>query len=539
MIIRTDLNRLSSLSGRLKRLESDLSQITSQLTRTSRVTVQSVKYRTSDYQIRKACDNVISALDRVNKASINVCDRIYNQSMVIGNAVGTYRQYDKLDKVNKSALYNAGSSLRNFFGGVGIVGYTNIIPSTLFRMLQTGFRTGNVIIGQNFDSLDEMYDDYLAAKTDYDPGKRFASLGLKTRDASVVSNFSWLQGSTYNTRRRFGKTIESTGETVTGAPKSATKKSLKDYLGFKPWAGGMQGYVGRADITATEGIVTSVAAMELLSGFTTGEVNFGLWDGKGLGINGMVKGNAVKAQDRTTIDLGHGISLFSDVSGGLGNASLGLGAGAGKNMFTNEDGTKESGLFKLYGSALASIAEGSAKVGITVAGVDISLIGKGYLGGIGYEGEASVTTEGVTAYIGAVSGVGGTVGFDVNWQKAEWIDEGIETVKEFAGDKFNDAKEFAGEKFNEAKEFAGEKFNDAKEFAGEKFNEAKEFAGEKYNDAKDFADGVKEKAGEVFADAKEFGSDLKDAAGDFASDVKNAANDLKNDVKDAWNNFVN
>ena len=130
MVIRTDLNQLNSLSVKLKRLENDLSQITSQLARTTRMTVQSVKLRSTDYQIRKTCERIAVLTDSVNKTSRNVCDRIYTQSRLLSAATSSYKEYDRIDKVNTGALSNAGPNLSRFFGYAGLYQYSTLISTS-------------------------------------------------------------------------------------------------------------------------------------------------------------------------------------------------------------------------------------------------------------------------------------------------------------------------------------------------------------------------------------------------------------------------
>jgi len=117
LLIKTNLNRLSELSAKLRRLENDLSDYGYKAAKLAKNTAQSTKYQYySNGRVRQACNNVLNSVSTLERNIRVVENELYYQSRVIGNAVSGYRNADTIEKVNRSAVSYVGHNLAGVFG---------------------------------------------------------------------------------------------------------------------------------------------------------------------------------------------------------------------------------------------------------------------------------------------------------------------------------------------------------------------------------------------------------------------------------------
>ncbi|MBQ7039517.1 MAG: hypothetical protein IJN39_03010, partial [Clostridia bacterium] len=426
VIIRVNMANLSDLSRRLRMLENDLSDISNQITRISKMTAQSVKYQSTDYQIRRACDKVLNSVDGVNRISRNICNRLQGQSYVLSNAVSSYRQNDTLTKVNRGSFNYAGNNLLRYFNyRGGASSYLTVINPYMHNR----FFSPLGVINNGKSSIKSTVTPTQSGSTvekDYIRGEKtgsttFAGIGISGTAAGSVLH----------------------GETNVDKKATLTFKDENGDWNFKNFGIGATasatGAVCTGELKGNIGYLHGGLSGSALTGTASGEVRAELFeDGKfqpSLYAGGKLKVSALHGET----DVGFGndqYGVYAKASGDVGTAEASGGVGIGY-VGTDEKNNPVYGV-KAEGKAMASAAEGKVSGGITVFGIDVDVGLKGYAGAVGVEGGAHITTEGVKGSFGAAMLFGGKVEVDVDWSDAQWIDDTVDAV----GGAIDNARDF-------------------------------------------------------------------------------------------------
>ena len=125
MVIKTNLNKLSDLSAKLKRLERDIADYGYRASRLARNTAQNTKYQYySNYRVRNACNIVLNAVDALERNIRQVENELSYQSSIVSGAVNSYRNADTIEKINNGAVSYVGSYLGGVFGYYSYGNYT-------------------------------------------------------------------------------------------------------------------------------------------------------------------------------------------------------------------------------------------------------------------------------------------------------------------------------------------------------------------------------------------------------------------------------
>ena len=128
MVIKTNLNKLSDLSAKLKRLERDIADYGYRASRLARNTAQNTKYQYySNYRVRNACNNVLNEVDTLERNIRQVENELAYQSGIVSGAVNSYRNADTIEEINKGAVSYVGSHLGGVFGSLSFSNYSKKI----------------------------------------------------------------------------------------------------------------------------------------------------------------------------------------------------------------------------------------------------------------------------------------------------------------------------------------------------------------------------------------------------------------------------
>ncbi len=206
------------------------------------------------------------------------------------------------------------------------------------------------------------------------------------------------------------------------------------------------GSVAQGEVEGKIGYLHEKISGKAVTGAAKGEVKAKLWDAGKFqpGIYAGVEGEISLLQGEAEIGFGtdqygvytkaEGDFLHAEASAEIGFGSLG----------TDNDGQEIYGA-KAEVNAMACIAQGEAKSGITIFGVDIDIGIEGYAGAVGVEAGGSITTEGVKAKIGGSLVFGAGVNISVDWSDAKWIGESVDAVGDFVGNVTDFVGEAAGD----------------------------------------------------------------------------------------------
>lgn len=342
----------------------------------------------------------------------------------------------------------------NFYSSSGIVGGAGLAGSALDLFESIGRR-----------KLEDTTGDEVDTRSGF---AKFINNELKVK-GSVLSDELSGEGEFLgiNTAGKIGGAIL-TGE---AGIKSRMSWKFKDDDGnwdFKSW--------GLSTTASASGAVASGEA----------EGNLGYLHGK---VEGKVLTGAVKGEAKCTIfddgKLNPSLSLGASAEGsvlqgeaeaGFGTDQYGIYAKADGDVLHAEAeakagigyiGTDKKGN-SIYGasaeaSAMASVAQGKVKGGITVFGIDIDVGVKGYAVAAGVEAGGSISTNGVKANFSGALGLGAGLDISVDWSDAKWIGDSIDAVGDFVGD----ATDFIGDAASSVYNAAGDFISGAADVAGD------------------------------------------------------------------------
>ena len=213
------------------------------------------------------------------------------------------------------------------------------------------------------------------------------------------------------------------------------------------------GAVAKGEVEGNLGYLHGKASGKAITGAVKGEAKFTLYDdGKlnpSLSIGAKAEGSVLQGD----AEVGFGTDqygVYAKADGDLLHAEAEAKAGVG-SLGKDKDGNTTYGA-SAEASAMASVAQGKVKGGITIFGIDIDVGVKGYAVAAGVEAGGSITTEGVTANFSGALGLGAGLDVSVDWSDAEWIGDSIDAVGDFVGD----ATEFVGD----AVEYVGDTAED-------------------------------------------------------------------------------
>lgn len=202
------------------------------------------------------------------------------------------------------------------------------------------------------------------------------------------------------------------------------------------------GAVAKGEVEGNLGYLHGKASGKAITGAVKGEAKFTLYDdGKlnpSLSIGAKAEGSVLQGD----AEVGFGTDqygVYTKADGDLLHAEAEAKAGIGY-IGKDKDGNATYGA-SAKASAMASVAQGKVKGGITIFGIDIDVGVKGYAVAAGVEVGGSITTEGVTAKFSGALGLGAGLDVSVDWSDAKWIGDSIDAVGDFVGD----ATEFVGD----------------------------------------------------------------------------------------------
>lgn len=222
------------------------------------------------------------------------------------------------------------------------------------------------------------------------------------------------------------------------------------------------GAVAKGEVEGNLGYLHGKASGKAITGAVKGEAKFTLYDdgelNPSLSIGAKAEGSVLQGD----AEVGFGTDqygVYAKADGDLLHAEAEAKAGVGY-LGKDEKGNATYGA-SAEASAMASVAQGKVKGGITIFGIDIDVGVKGYAVAAGVEAGGSITTEGVTANFSGALGLGAGLDVSVDWSDAEWIGDSIDAVGDFVGD----ATEFVGDTIEYVGDAAGDFFEGAADVA--------------------------------------------------------------------------
>lgn len=228
------------------------------------------------------------------------------------------------------------------------------------------------------------------------------------------------------------------------------------------------GAVAKGEVEGNLGYLHGKASGKAITGAVKGEAKFTLYDdGKlnpSLSIGAKAEGSVLQGD----AEVGFGTDqygVYAKADGDLLHAEAEAKAGVGY-LGKDKDGNATYGA-SAEASAMASVAQGKVKGGITIFGIDIDVGVKGYALAAGVEAGGSITTEGVTANFSGALGLGAGLDVSVDWSDAEWIGDSIDAVGDFVGDATEfvaDAVEYVGDAAEDFFEGAADVAEDVGDF---------------------------------------------------------------------------
>ncbi len=114
MVIRTDYYKLKELSARLRRIENDIADISGKITKLSATGAEFARHRSTEYYVKRACDNAIASARKVTASTREACWQLDKLSSLANDAAASYRENDKIRRIN-SAVSRVGPNLGNIF----------------------------------------------------------------------------------------------------------------------------------------------------------------------------------------------------------------------------------------------------------------------------------------------------------------------------------------------------------------------------------------------------------------------------------------
>ena len=221
------------------------------------------------------------------------------------------------------------------------------------------------------------------------------------------------------------------------------------------------GAVAQGEVEGNLGYLHGKVSGKALTGAVKGEAKFTLYDdgefNPSVSIGAKAEGSVLQGD----AEVGFGTDqygVYAKADGDVLHAEAEAKAGVGY-LGKDKDGKATYGA-SAEASAMASVAQGKVKGGVTIFGIDIDVGVKGYAVAAGVETGGSITTEGVTANFSGALGLGAGLDVSVDWSDAEWIGDSIDAVGDFVGD----ATEFVGDAAEDFFEGAADVAEDVGDF---------------------------------------------------------------------------
>lgn len=286
---------------------------------------------------------------------------------------------------------------------------------------------------------------------------KFVGNDLKT-SGSVLSGEAKTEGDLWG----IGTAGTASGALLTGEAgiKSNASWSFKDKDGnwdFKSFGlsttASATGAVAKGEVKGNVGYLHGNASGKFITGAISGDAKMKLWDDGQWNPSLMIGAKAGVSVLQGEAKVGFGTDqygIYAKADGDVLHAEAEAGAGVGY-IGKDENGNAQYGA-KAKASAMACVAQGKVKGGVTIFGIDIDVGLKGYALAAGVEAGASITTEGVTASFSGAAVLGAGLDISVDWSDAEWIEDGIDWI----GDRAEDAGDAIGDFFAGAADVAGD-----------------------------------------------------------------------------------
>jgi len=195
------------------------------------------------------------------------------------------------------------------------------------------------------------------------------------------------------------------------------------------------GAVAKGEVEGNIGYLHGKLEGSALTGAVSGEVKATLWDdGKfnpSLFLGGKAEGSVLKG----SAEGGFGTDqygIYGKADGDLLHAEAEAKAGVGY-IGKDKNGKAQYGA-SAEASAMASLAQGKVKGGISLFGIDIDVGLKGYAGAAGVEVGGSITTSGVKANLSGALALGAGLDVSIDWSDATWIGDTVDAVGDFVGE---------------------------------------------------------------------------------------------------------
>ena len=268
-----------------------------------------------------------------------------------------------------------------------------------------------------------------------------------------------------------------------GFDKKTGKWNFKDFgFGLNAYANGS---VAKGEVEGNIGYLHGKASANLLNAGVKAEAKATLWDDGKFNPSLMVGAAAEASVAHGEAEAGFGTDqygVYGKAEGDFLYAGAEAGAGIGY-IGTDKDGKPMYGA-KAEAKAMACVAKGEVKGGVTIFGIDIDVGVKGYAAAAGVEAGASVSTTGVTGSFSGALGLGAGMDISIDWSDAKWIGDTADAIGDFASDAYDFGKE-AVDVIGDAAKDIGEA---AVDFGKDVGKAAKEFGGEVMDAAEEVGD---------------------------------------------------
>lgn len=237
---------------------------------------------------------------------------------------------------------------------------------------------------------------------------------------------------------------------------------------FKSWGlsttASASGAIAKGEAEGNIGYLHGKVAGKALTGAVQGEAKCTIYDdGKlnpSLSIGAKAEGSVLQGEAEAGFGTDQ-FGVYAKADGDVLHAEAEAKAGIGY-IGTDKKGNSIYGA-SAEASAMASVAQGKVKGGISIFGIDIDVGVKGYAVAAGVEAGGSISTEGVTASFSGALGLGAGLDISVDWSDAKWIGDSIDAVGDFMGD----AADFIGDTANNVYNAANDFMSSAADVAGD------------------------------------------------------------------------
>lgn len=380
--------------------------------------------------------------------------------------------FENTDKV-LSILYKTGIDVSSFPGGVA-----SAVMNTALGIADS---VGGVLAGASAgEALTEDERSWFA---------KFLNNELKA-DGSVLHGEVGKDGKILG----FNSSGKASGDILYGAAgisgkgswgfdKETGKWNFKDFgFGLNAYANGS---VAKGEVEGNIGYLHGKASANLLNAGVKAEAKATLWDDGKFNPSLMVGASAEASVAHGEAEAGFGTDqygVYGKAEGDFLYAGAEAGAGVGY-IGTDKNGKPMYGA-KAEAKAMACVAKGEVKGGVTIFGIDIDVGVKGYAAAAGVEAGGSVSTTGVTGSFSGALGLGAGMDISIDWSDAKWIGDTADAIGDFASDAYDFGKE-AVDVIGDAAKDIGEA---AVDFGKDVGKAAKEFGGEVMDAAEEVGD---------------------------------------------------